>query len=348
MSGSNPSQLKSKLEWLKERTKKTMDLALEKVVAHHENPGQYPLPGDAKSLERTLNRLFQALPDRNQRKTIDKINATLKAGSADRNRIYGDLAGINLRSAVPVVQQVKALPVASNLKFTEAELDELRGKRKTLPFIKHKRASQPAPQQIVEATELAFVVQSLTCVRPTDLRKDEVNLAGFATDNVGGEFEVAPFFVGKFKKGETLSLGGNGRLFNFKLTQGEFPKTFLAGVFLVEKDLLRNSDFVNALIKFCVVATATLAAISVTMLIVGIAGGPFSVPLIVGSLVAQIVLGASSSILTKMIDDISFPAADALTLDAPVPPGTTFDRTFNFELGDVKGQYQAAIRWVTA
>jgi hypothetical protein len=348
MSGSNPSQLKTKLDWLKERTNKTIDLALEKVVAHEENPGQYPLPGDAKSLERTLNRLFQALPAGNRRKTIDKVNKTLKAGSAERSRIYGDLAGINLRSAVPVVQQVKALPVASNLKFTQEELDELRGKRKPLPFIKNKKASQPAPTQVVEATELAFVVQSLTCVKPTDLRKDEVNLAGFATDNVGGEFEVAPFFVGKFKKGETLALGGNGRLFNFKLTEGEFPKTFLAGIFLVEKDLLRNSDFVNALIKFCVVATATVAAISVTMLIVGLAGGPFSVPLMLGSLVAQIVLGASASVLTKMIDDFSFPAADALTLDAPVPPGTTFDRTFNFEIGEVRGEYRAAIRWVTA
>jgi hypothetical protein len=348
MSRSTPSQLNTKLDWLKERTKKTMELALEKVVAHHDNPGQYPLPGDAKSLERALNRLFQALPAGSRRKTIDKVENTLKAGSAERNRIYGDLAGIDLRSAVPVVQQVKALPVASNIKFTQAELDEIRGKRKAPPFLKDKRASRAAPAQAAEAAELAFVVQSVTCVRPTDLRKDEVSLAGFATDDVGGQFELAPFFVGKFKKGETLALGGNGRLFNFKLTEGEFPKTFLAGVFIVEKDLLRNSDFVNALITFCVVATATLAAISVTMLIVGLAGGPFSAPLILGSMAAQVVLGASSSVLTKMIDDVSFPAADALTLEAPVAPGTTFDRTFNFEIGDVKGQYQAAVRWVTA
>ena len=84
------------------------------------------------------------------------------------------------------------------------------------------------------------------------------------------------------------------------------------------------------------------------MLVVGLAGGPFSVPLIIGTLVAEMLLGMGASVISKMVDDISFAAADTLTLDAPVAPGTTFDRTFFFQVGDLKGQYEAAVRWITA
>jgi hypothetical protein len=71
------------------------------------------------------------------------------------------------------------------------------------------------------------------------------------------------------------------------------------------------------------------------------------VPLLVGVLVAELLLGAGASVMSKMQDDVSFAGSDALTLDAPVVPGTTFDRTpLTLEL--IKGEYQAAIRWVTA
>ena len=55
------SPLDTKLHWLKQRTSKSIDIALERVVAHNENPQYYPLPSDSKSLERALNRLFETL-----------------------------------------------------------------------------------------------------------------------------------------------------------------------------------------------------------------------------------------------------------------------------------------------
>jgi hypothetical protein len=195
---------------------------------------------------------------------------------------------------------------------------------------------------------LGFEVVSLTCVKPNDLLTDEVNLTGSAVDNVGGQLQVAPFFVGKFKKGENVPLGAKGRLFNFKLTVGTFPKTFVAVVLLVEKDLLRNSDFVDGLIVFCAVAAAALAAISIGMLVVGLLGGPASVPLLVGVLVAELVLSVGGKVLRAMQDDVSFPVSDALTLDAPVAPGTTFDRAPLTLVPGIRGSYQAAIRWVAA
>jgi hypothetical protein len=342
MTRPNAAQLDTKLDFLKDRMKKIIDISLERVVAHNEKPKDYPLPGDSKSLERALNKMFNALPKKNQKQVIEKVNKTLKAPAAERKRIYGDLADVNFRSSASMVEQVKSKPIPSALKFTEADLNAIRG------MLKRNPTKPPKPQQAAEATEMSFIVNSLTCVTPTDLRKDEVNLAGFAVDNLGAELELAPFFVGKFKKGETLSLGGNGRAFSFKLTEGQFPKTFIAGVFLVEKDLLRNSDFINGLILFCTAASIALAAVSVVMLVVGLAGGPVTAAMLISVLVAEFLLGASASILAKMLDDVSTVATDTLTFDAPVAPGVTFDRAFTFDIGVPKGRYQAAVSWVTA
>ena len=340
--------LNTKLDWLKQRTSKSIDIALERVVAHNENPQFYPLPSDSKSLERALNRLFETLPRKKQKDLIDKVNKTLKASSAQRKQMYGDLADVDFRSPSSVVNQVKIKPVPANLQVTEADLNEIRSRLKLKPVKPQKPSLSPVPTQIVEATEVGFEVVSLTCIKPSDLRTDEVNLTGSAVDNVGGALQLAPFFVGKFKKGETLPLGAKGRVFNFKLTVGAFPKTFIAVIFVVEKDLLRNSDFVDGVITFCVAAGAALAAISGGMIAVGVLGGPASAPLIVGVLVAELLLLAGGSVISKMRDDVSFPGSDALTLDAPVAPGTTFDRApLPLELV-IKGEYQAAIRWVTA
>lgn len=349
MSKRNTAQLDTKLDWIKDRLKKTVDMALERVIAHNENPEYYPLPADPKSLERALHKLFEALPRKNKKDTIERVNKTLKAGRDARTRIYGDLVDINFRSTAPVVQQVKTKPVPANLKLTQADITEVRSRLKLPPVVKSQKPLKPTPAQAVEAIELGFEIVSLTCITPNDIRKDEVNIAGVGIDNLGEETQVAPFFVGDFKKGETLALGGQGKIVNFKLAVGEFPKTFFAAIFLIEKDWLRNSDFVNGLIVLFAAVSAALAALSLTLLIVGLAGGPITAALLGAVIGASVIFGLARSVVQRMTDDISFPNGDTLVLDAPVAPGTTFDRdALDLAPGVSRGQYQAAIRWVTA
>jgi hypothetical protein len=349
MSKRNTTQLDAKLGWIKDRLAKTVDIAMERVIAHNENPQYYPLPSNPKSLERALHKLFEALPRKNQKDTIEKVNKTLKAGRDARTKIYGDLVNIDFRSTAPVIQQVKVKPVPANLKITEADLTEIRSRLKLPSAVKPQKPSKPTPAQAVEATELAFEVINLTCVRPTDVRKDETSVAGVGIDNLGEAIEVAPFFIGDFKKGETLALGAKGRLFNFKLTVGEFPKTFFAAIFLVEKDWLRNSDFVNGLVILLAAVAAALSAISLTLLIVGLAGGPVTVALLEVVMGATVVFGLASTAVRRMIDDFSFPNGDTLLLDAPVAPGTVFNiDPLGFQIGELKGQYKATARWITA
>ena len=343
----NTSPLDAKLDWLKDRLNKTIDIAMERVVAHDENPKYYPLPTDPKSLERALHKMFEALPRKNKKDTIEKVNKTLKAGKAARTKIYGDLVDINFRSTAAVVAQVKTKPVPANRKFTQADVTEIRTRLKLPTAVKSQKP--PVPAQVVEATELGFEVINLTCVRPTDIRKDEMSIAGVGIDNLGEETQVAPVFVGNFKKGETLALGNQGKILNFKLTVGEFPKTFFASVFLVEKDWLRNSDFVNGLQIFLFSVAAALIAIASVMVVVGLAGGPFAPMLTLVILVAGGVFGMAWTAVRRMVDDISFANGDTLVLDAPVAPGTVFSiDPFGFDIGELKGKYTATARWVTA
>jgi hypothetical protein len=337
------------LDFVKDRVTKTVDIAWERVIAHNENPGYYPLPSDPRSLEQALHQLFESLPRKSQKDVIEKVNKTLKAGSAARKTIYGDLADVNFRSSTSLVNQIKTKPVPENMKFTDADLAEARSRLK-LRTVKPRKASPSAPAQAAEAAELGFDVVSLKCIRPTDINKDEINLAGVAVDNVGGELVVQPFFVGKFKRDDTQALGAQGRLFNFKLTVGEFPKTFTASVFLVEKDLVRNSDFVIALIKVCYALSLALNAIALGMIAVGLLGGPVSVALIIGLTIGGFVLLTVGRVLDIMRDDISCIGTDALVLDAPVAPGTIFDRDpLLFRAGRYdQGKYEGTIRWVTA
>jgi hypothetical protein len=342
MPKADTAQLDTKLDWVKDRLAKTIDIALERIIAHHENPKNYPLPSDPRSLERAFNKLFETMPRKKQKELIEKVNKTLKAGRDARTKIYGDLANVDFRSTTPIVDQVKVKPVPESFKFTQVDATAL-GRR----LKRSQKQSKQAAARGLEATELAFEVVNLTCIRPTDIRKDEMNIAGVGVDNAGGEVNVAPFFVGNFKRGDSLAF--NNKIFNFKLTVGEFPKTFISAIFLVEKDWVRNSDFVNALqIVLFSVATA-LTAIAVGMVVVGLAGGPFAPILTAVILGTGAFFGIAWTAVRRMVDDISFPAGDTLVLDAPVAPGTIFDvAPLGINIGELKGQYTVTARWITA
>lgn len=336
-----------KIDWVKDRLVKTIDIALERVVAHNENPEYFPLPSDPRSLERALHKLFEALPRRNKKDTIERVNRTLKAGRDARTKIYGDLANVDFRSKTSLVDQVKIKSVPEVFKFTQADVTELRSRLKKPTAAKPQRSSKPVPAQGVGATELTFEVVNLTCIRPTDVRKDEMSIAGVGIDNVGEEINVAPFFVGDFKSGDSLAL--NNKIFNFKLTVGEFPKTFISSIFLVEQDWVRNSDFIVALqIVLFSIATALIAIASV-MVVVGLAGGPFAPILTAVLLGAGAFFGMAWTAVRRMVDDISTPVGDTLVLDAPVAPGTIFDvAPLGISIGELKGQYTAIARWVAS
>jgi hypothetical protein len=329
------------------RIRGMVDLALEKIALHHQNPGQHPLPADPRSVERALHNLFVKLPDRRQKKLLDKANETLKLNATQRAQHYGELKAVNLRSSATIAEQIKALPIPAAFKFTPAEVDYYTNKLKAMADKPTKAA--PRTRQVA-APEISFVVDTLTCKKKTEVSKDEISLAGFAADNFGNSLNVAPFFVGQFKKGQTISLGDKGKLFTFKQDVGAFPITFTANIFLVETDLLHNQDLVNAL--SIVLQALGLAALTVIM-VLAVAGAAIPVVIVLILFGTGLVSGIlATSVIPLLADDFSILASDSLTVLSALAPGVAFDRSLDINgltsglAGLFPGEYTATGRWV--
>ena len=346
-----------RFKFLQERYNLTAELAAEKAALHLKNPQQYPLPSAGKkSLERAFYDFISALPNRKQDKFLEKMQPALSATAAKRKQKYGDLAAVDLKSLKPVVEQVRSLKVEDKYKISQDEFHRFNevvfpGKKMFLD----KFPKKPKPQQAAVATRLDFIVDSVTCVKTNDIRKDEIALGAFATDATGVESEKAPFFVSKFKKGETKSLGGNANLFTFAIDDGsvgaEFPLTFIAGVFLVEEDIMANTELGRKLSILFSLLGVTLIILGVVLLFVpGI--GPALANIAFITAIGFNLLG--HYIFPAIIDDISEPFLDTLVLEAPPAIGETFNRTLEFKLplldsaGLTKGSYTAAARWVVS
>jgi hypothetical protein len=106
-----------------ERFTLTMQLAIEKALAHVDDPAHYPLPDDPTAPENVLAaRLRQIPPLRRQR----MVKAALSVFREQRRRMpLGALACIDLGSREPVLVQIKSILAASSLRFTEAEEQKL-------------------------------------------------------------------------------------------------------------------------------------------------------------------------------------------------------------------------------
>lgn len=350
--GSNP-----KLQFLEKRFNDTIMIAAEKAAAHLLIPQSYPLPA-GKNLERALYEVAIALPKRKRDNFTDKFKAAVNASNAQRKQKYGDLHAVDLRNNRSIAEQVRDLPVEDKYKFTEEDAKTMIPKKNVvktkLPakLIKDKVKPQQAS---VDATTLQFIVDSLTCGKTNDIKKDEINLGAFATDNFGTASDKAPFFIGKFKKGETVSLGGNATLFTFSIDGGStgivFPATFVAGIFLVEADLIHNVELGEKLATlFSVLGLTILVAGFVLLFTTGPAGPMLLIISLLVSLGFELL---GHYIIPVMIDDFSLAATDTLVLDAAPAVGDTFNRSLALTidssfLGFQRGSYSAAARWVAS
>ncbi len=363
---SNFIQTSPKIKNLKTRFKNTLSLAVERAAGHLDDPQKYPLPSDSKSLEHAVYNIFASLSDRKKRKIFDRIKPTLKASAAKRKELYGDLASVNLSSAKTITEQVTATPVAQNLQLTKEDLDKIKATAsqqiatpKKTGYSTGKKTGYSTGKGPVKARAaaavvnptLAFFVDSITCQKTSEIRKDEISITGFALDSNNVQQDAPSFFSGDFKKGDSAAV--NKRLFNFLLDGGSVggDVTFTAGMFLIEKDLIHNVDLANKLEVLFVVLGATFVAIGAAILIIGLAGGPVTV--------AMLLIAFSLGLFFQFIgvhvfgviaDDFSFSSSDSITLAAPFNVGDRFDRTLSFEVdnfgGDLTvGRYTAAVHW---
>lgn len=353
----NRSELNNKLNFVKERAENTVWLGFEKAVAHYENPSMYPLPSESNTVERAFHDLLTVLPNSKRKKLVDKINETLKAGSAVRINRYKDLVNVNFNSTLPVTEQVKALQVPGEMIFTEEEgieiAAEYKRKAEKPKNTGYTTSSNPVPQQAASASKISFFVDNMTCLNPDDVRKDEINLAGFSIDSTGNNVKFDPFFVGKFRKNETVLLGDKSKLFTLNIDPNQIAQSFVAGLFIIESDLISNQETVDKLVTLFLVIGLAISVVTGVLIVISILSAPIITPLI-----ASILIGIASTFyviglqfIPLMGDDISFDVTDTLAIADKVDIGETFQRTITIGKGrDPKssfdGKYSAAARWV--
>ncbi|MEO8513477.1 MAG: hypothetical protein ABI543_07960 [Ignavibacteria bacterium] len=371
VSKTNRELLDQKIKLVKERAENTVQLGFEKAVAHLENPGMYPLPSGDKTVERAFYNLLISLPELKQNKIIDKINQTLKASSSVRTNKYKDIVNVNFNSTVSIAEQVKAMTPPDELKFTEVEGTKIaeifsrsadkpgqnvngNDMNKTSAENKQIFRNAAEPQLAgVSASKVSFFVDNMTCLNPDDVRKDEINLAGFSIDSLGNNVALSPFFVGKFRKNETVNLGDKSKLFTINIDPNLIAQSFVAGLFIIESDLISNPDTVNKLITLFLAICGTVILVTLALIAISVLAVPIVTPF-----VATVLIGIGLSfqaiglqIIPLLGDDISFEVTDTLAIADKVDIGETFPRTLTIGKGfDINstfdGKYTAAARWV--
>jgi hypothetical protein len=350
----NTTQLQThpKIKYLQQRLQHIAELAAEKTAAHLKNPEKYPLPADKKSIEYALADLIKVLPKRKQNRFLDKLKDALQASKTARQQKYGDLAMVDFTQRKSIAEQVMALPVADAMKITEADLEEiqaLRGIKKAVAAKPKPVTRAKQPQQATPLT-LQFAIDSLTCNKTSEVRKDEITLSAIVLSSNGEQQERKNILTADFKKGDSVNLSAQGNLFSFILddsTGTGFPVSFAATIILFEKDIMRNDDLnnklyilINALAGLCsVAATATFFFPHV------------GIPLVLALVTSFVVLVLLARQLTYLSDDVAgFNIIDTLELETPPAPGDVFTRNMDIGLLNGRfdytlGRYRAAVRW---
>jgi hypothetical protein len=103
------------------RVVNTMQLAAEKATAHQAEPATYPISSDPNSFEQLFQSRFQQLRPEQQQAAIAKVMVAIKAPEAERVRVYGDLAKVDLGSEIAVEKQIENLSLSDSLRFLPSE-----------------------------------------------------------------------------------------------------------------------------------------------------------------------------------------------------------------------------------
>jgi hypothetical protein len=322
-----------KLKSIATRVLRTLQLEVEKAVAHHAEPTNFPLDEDPDSVERLFLSRFNKLPPAKQRAATESVMASIKAPAAQRREMYGDLAQVKLHMPIRVAQQARVLAMPAELKFPLSHLTtltQLHSPSLAAPAI----AVAPAigAQALQQTTDkLEFRIHKVTCHNETNVEpgNDEISMYGIEYDESGDTRKIPPFNVGSnFNEGETKVFSPPKRLTFFNLREGGgFPKEgkgYGVSVGLAERDLGGLGDFLHKLWKK--VDDRVLDYIAAA---VGTAVGAVAIPgigAIVGAATGWVVANVVRRLIGLFKDDMFTPFTATInipSLNARWPGGMT-------------------------
>ncbi|WP_457226416.1 hypothetical protein [Nocardia gipuzkoensis] len=276
-----------------------MELAAERVAAHHGNRRDYPLPTQPGTVEALLDARFRSLPQPTRELASQRALIRLRAPTVVRTRRFGDLAKVDLHAPTAVEVQAAAIPLPAAARFSDADLARL-GKNGVATLV-----SGLMPQQPVNTLELR--VHRVTCVDETDglfwseAGEDEIYLGGTRVDAAGASSKVDPFKVDDFAEDGDEKRYSPPRVFTaFPIEEGAFPKSYFVTLVLSEADNGGFSEFIDDLLDKIRSKIATEIAKAAGGAIGGAIGG--SLGGAVGGILGAVIGAAVGYALGKAID----------------------------------------------
>ncbi len=155
----------------------------------------------------------------------------------------------------------------------------------------------------------------------------------------------------KFRKNETVLLGDKSKLFTVNIDPNQVAQSFIAGLFIVESDIISNQDIVNKLAILFAVIALTLSIVALAIVIAGTLGAAVTITAFAVFFFSSFGIGLISQFIPLLGDDISFTVIDTLAIADKVDVGENFPRTITIGKGfdsinSFDGEYTASARWV--
>jgi hypothetical protein len=224
------------------RVVNTMQLAAEKATAHQAEPATYPISSDPNSFEQLFQSRFQQLRPEQQQAAIAKVMVAIKAPEAERVRVYGDLAKVDLGSEIAVEKQIENLSLSDSLRFLPSETNS--------PLQLADEVLSRAASGLTHTLELR--IHRVKCFEDTDeWGRDEISLGGSTLDESGNTEKISDFEVGKFKRGREVNYSPPRIFTTFDLLKSpgvQYPRSYFATFVLAEIDWGGFGEFLNKLL----------------------------------------------------------------------------------------------------
>jgi len=329
-------------------------LSIQKAVAHHANPAQYPI-GDEQSLEATFQTFFAQLPADRQQAAVAKAMPLITADAQARHAAYGDLSAIDLHGAGSIFAQVQAMPLPWDVAHLHVQ-DIAAAVHAIQPATSLPQPGNGGLQPQQAANTLALSVDQIHCDRVTGLlgwANDDIALGGVTIDTVGNVQAIAPFDVGSFGDGDTQGIPHNP-FASFPIeTQTNWPKAYSVTLVLAEKHAGGVYDFVYQLADKARAYVVQALTTAVGGLIGGIVGSAFP---IVGTIIGAVVGAVIGWVIGKVWgwlkntlfgDDIFTPATMNLSIPSPdaLWSGSPNSSPTNWDLRGFHGEYHLNAHW---
>jgi hypothetical protein len=199
-------------------------LALDRALAHAADPTRFPLPADRTSLEQVLLRRIGGLPAAERRDKAQAALARITSTGAIRRGHYGELAGLDPRSALAVAEQVRRAQLSAP--FSAEDIQSLQTARVSGP-----------PPAGAGFSRLELVVNRVRCIEKTknfgevDFADEMVLAASVSGGGLRGDSTTRA--LGKFGKGDARPVSP-APLFSVPIDQ--FPAAAVLRAELIEQD----------------------------------------------------------------------------------------------------------------